>query len=321
MNTGTFLRTSNYRPFNASNSVEEFQQEALRRARSMYLPDRTGRLFFELHGECAADTATALISEHRPAECRQYTLELQRGKRAFLELPAGGYTIVARAPGFDPHRVYVDLPQGQDLGVIARIEPSVAKPPTFAQRLQQFDIDLTQIKTGNLVVDAGMQLTLTPETAAAIFFKNLTITSIDDAKRILGHPDKIWPGDQPRYGKMVGPPTGLRARDKMNMLIESRFAMQEYVYGNSRSVVQWKDQLNEIIRVSAVNFPVFVSYTVTVGPDAVLALGSLGLVCDTLRVHYTGKVTVSGTGPTVINVGTYEQYGWYNIPLTTPVHF
>jgi hypothetical protein len=138
----------------------------------------------------------------------------------------------------------------------------------------------------------------------------LQITTIDHAKAIFGNPDKPWLGDKPRYGKMVGAPTSLRALDNMNMLLDQRFAMREYIYGNSNSVIDWKDELNKILKVSPIPFPIYIQNTVEVGPFSVLNIGTVGLFCDKLRVHIFGTVRVFEQGPTVIDTSIYEQFGF-----------
>ena len=310
-------KTSSYSSINAERSVDAFRQESLRRARLLYPSSKQGRLFIELDKESATGCATALISEHRPAESRQYSLDLKRGERVFRELPAGGYTIVVREPGFEPHRAYVEVAQNQDVGISARLEKKAKTAASFSERIAQYGIQLNGAEPGDLNVEAGTRLDLGTNTRAALKpSHSVTLASIEDAKRVIGQPDHFFPSDQPRYGKMVGAPTGVSAADdEMNLLFDTRFALREYIYGNSKSVIDWKDDLDAVLAASPIIIPIWLYLTVTVGPHAVLNIGAAGLVCNELRVHYTGKVRVSGGGPTVLETGIYEQFGWWEVPV------
>src|SRR5262245_31134595 len=90
-------------------SFDAFREAALRESQMLYLDDKTGLVTLALHAESVVESATALISEHRPAESRQYQVELKRGESTVRKLPVGGYTIVVRAPGFEAHRSYVEV--------------------------------------------------------------------------------------------------------------------------------------------------------------------------------------------------------------------
>ena len=89
---------------------------------------------------------------------------------------------------------------------------------------------------------------------------------------------------------------------------EARFTLNEYIYGNSQSVNGWKGALNFWMVNEHAKFIIFLYNIVTVGPHATLEIGEVGLVCDVLRVHATGKVRIIGKGPTKIDTGTYERF-------------
>jgi hypothetical protein len=304
--------------YNSRNSVDAFTQEAIRRGRALYRPDKSGTLVLEL-SEPAPASATALLTEHRPAESKQYQVQLQRGQRASRILPAGGYSVVATAPGFKPHRTYVEVVSNDQTGLRVHFDEPPQKPLSFAERLGSYGLKAEPGTLRNLTVEDGATVTLTPSSKAFVLdMRVLNITNIDDAKKILGHSDEYWPGERPRYGQVVEPePSNLAdTPDESNLLLDARFAIREYVYGNSQTVSGWKPYLNNWLSASAIPFPIFLYEDVTVGAHCLLNIGSAGLFCNRLRVHYTGRVKVTGSGPTVIEVSTYEQFGFLEVVST-----
>jgi hypothetical protein len=103
-------------------------------------------------------------------------------------------------------------------------------------------------------------------------------------------------------------------------LLDVRFAFKEYIYGNSSTVAGWKGYLNDWLANNFINLPIFLFLNVTVGPHAELDIGPSGLICNRLSVHNTGKVKILGSGPTTIEVNTYEQYGLLHIPINVPIN-
>jgi hypothetical protein len=267
-------------------------------------------MVFEL-ADSAPAYATALVTEHRPAEGKQYQVQLQKGRGSSRILPAGGYTVVASAKGFKPHRAFVEVTADEVTALCIDLDEPAPHPPSLTEQLTRCGLDPASLTLRNLVVDGQ---TVTLDASSQTFASDVqvvNITDIDQAKTILGHPDELWPGGQPRYGKMVEPqPSSLSStRDESNLLLDARFAIREYVYGNSQTVIGWKNYLNHWLNVNIIPFPIWIFETVTVGPWGLLNIGASGLFCDTLRVHYTGRVQITGTGPTTIEVATYEQYG------------
>jgi len=314
-------RTPNTQKFgNIHHSVSAFREAALQKSSSLYPRDRSGILTIILADESDTLTADALISEHRPAESRQHIIEIKRGSPSALELPAGGYTVVVRAAGFKPHRAYVEVPARESIAVSACLQEPAEKSPSIEQVLRKFGVKVTDFEEKELKVPEDTSLTLDGrESSHAGNMKKLKITSADHAKAVFGYPDEYWPGEQPCFGPIDARPSDVRApRPDMNIMLDTRFAMREYLYGNSKSVHHWKDELDHFFANDALIYAIYYWTTVTVDKGAVLNVGAAGLICGTLRVHRQGKVRVVGQGPTTFDVMRYEQF-LYPYEILTPV--
>lgn len=294
------------------NTFDRFYEEADRRSRALYPRDKTGFLFLELDPQCKAQAATAFISEHRPLYARKYQVELTSERPATLELPAGAYSIVVRAPNFEPHRAFLELVPDQTIAVRASIDEPGAPMPQFDERVRALNASITD-RMGDLVVEEGTTVVLDgSQEAQGAQLHNVKIRTVDAMKSLLGISDDRWPGEYPRFGRMVEPEpsTAIRQSFDGNLNMDLRFAMREYVYGNSRSVQGWRDALNRYIAADAgMIVPIYLALTVDVGPHAVLLLNGACLNCMRLRVHYTGKVRIVGNTPSTIDTDVFERYG------------
>jgi hypothetical protein len=85
-------------------------------------------------------------------------------------------------------------------------------------------------------------------------------------------------------------------------------------------VAGWEKHLADTVAEAAFDFPVWLYRTVDVGPGCLLQIGASGLVCGTLRVHKTGRVRVSGQGPSFIDTLHYEQYGLFEDTVANVRH-
>jgi len=294
------------------NTLARFYEEADRRSRALYPSDKTGFLFLELDPQCKAQSATAFITEHRPLYARNYQIELTSEGPATLELPAGAYTIVVRAPNFEPHRAFLEVTPDQTIAVSAAIDEPGAPMPQFDERVRTLNFSVTD-RLGDLVVEEGTTVVLDgSQEAQGAQLHNIKIRTIDAMKSLLGISDDRWPGEYPRFGRMIEPEPGSAIRQSFDgsLTMDLRFAMREYVYGNSRSVQGWRDALNRYIAADAwMIVPIYLALTVDVGPHAVLLLNGACLNCMRLRVHYTGKVRIAGNTPSTIDTDVFERYG------------
>src|SRR5438067_12193918 len=113
-------RSARYR--SRDNTVDALFAEADLRSRDLYPRHKTGRVVVGLDPDSAAKTATAHFIEHRPMAARKYQLNVTAGQRSFIELPAGGYTVVVHSAGLAPHRMFVDLQDDQTIDLNALLE-------------------------------------------------------------------------------------------------------------------------------------------------------------------------------------------------------
>ncbi|SRR6266851_259608 len=253
--------------------------------------------------------AFVLITEHRPLGSEQYNIAFTEGHRVSRNLPAGEYSVVVAAPGIEPYRTDVDIPAGEVTTVIVPpLEPSQARPQSFDERIAKLGLDTSVISVRPLEVDKNCTYVLDPDSSARREDVHpIPLENIDQVKTLLGVPDKYWPTERPRFGNMF--PREPSDEDVRSLTFNTRGALREYVYGNSKSVNEvWKSVLNQYISAEAVVFPWFIFSVVTVGPNAVLQVGAQGLSCDILRVHTSGTVKVEGAGPTKVETGTYESF-------------
>jgi hypothetical protein len=251
-------------------------------------------------------SASVLVTQQRPFAAEQVVLNLDNGASVASELPAGTYSVVVFARGFDPYRTVITLAERQTTHVSAPLQRSNERPSSFGDRLAQYGLDPNVISLRDLFVPEGQTLIL--DSASAEFERDcqfLRLQTIDDCKRVLGNSDKYWPAGYARFGILPGaqPPSEMPEE----ITADLRTAGREYVYGNSEMVASWKAILNEQVALQGIDWAFFVFRTVTVGPHAVLTVKSSGLACDTLRVHASGTVNVV-EGPSKIDIDVFEEF-------------
>jgi hypothetical protein len=296
--------------------MQAFREEAIRYARTLYPANQTGFVQFLLVDGGSCSEAMVCLTEQSPAENRQYRIVITRKQPTLLSLPVGGYLVTALASGYQPHRTHIRVDIGSTIVVNVNLDKPCAKPQTLADRLSVYGLSPSHAVKGKLVVEDGRAITLDAESKIADAEIHLIeISNVKIAKGIFGQPDDLWPSDQSRYGDIVKsyPEDHPVPHDQMNLPLAARFAFREYVHGNSQAVSGWEDHLNKLLQNDRWKYPVFVLDDVTVGPYSTLHIGAAGLLCATLHVHVTGKVVISGSGPTTIDVLAYDQYGLYKI--------
>ncbi len=279
-------------PSVSAGRADDFIEYAIRRSGSLYRAG-VGTMVIQCdQREAAPSPASALITEHRAFGNEQYKFEVRPGEKLARSLPTGEYTVVVSAPGFEPSRTDVQVSPERVTTIKARLEKRRQKTPSFAERLRKYGLDLAHIHPREISVGEGQRLVLDPqEHDNKRDIHTVPLKTLGEIKAVLGHADDHWPGERAQQ-----------------LSLEMRAALREYVYGNSKSVGRWEGFLSEWVTLNPVIIGVFVFSVVTVGPGAVLQVGSVGLSCDTLRVHLTGTVEVVGNGPTKIETGTYEEF-------------
>jgi hypothetical protein len=247
--------------------------------------------------------ATVLVSDHRPVARQQHRITLAADGIAKQQLPAGAYTVTVHAPGYEPKRTYVELASGEGRAISAELLKATQKAYALNDILSKYGIQ-PGAPVPELRVEPG-QYHLLQANATHPAFHQLTLTTIADVKRVLGHPDTHFAAAQPRYGNVI---TATRATPiSENPTPDQRAAMREFVYGNSSTVAQWEGELNDWIKINPVVIGVWIFGDVEVFNGSVLEIGSQGLLCNTLKVHTTGTVVVSGNGAVVVEMNTYQE--------------
>ena len=136
------------------------------------------------------------------------------------------------------------------------------------------------------------------------------MTKISEVKAIHGTPDTAFVDKHFRFG------VGSVAREhpirefKEALTLNQRAAMQEWVYGNSRSLPGWEGPLDAFVSADPITAGLFIFQDIVVGPHATFNVTGDGLLCNTLSVHYTGKVRILGPGPVKVEMNHYVRYGF-----------
>jgi hypothetical protein len=248
-------------------------------------------------------SATVLVSDHRPVARQQYRITLAVDGTAKQQLPAGAYTVTMHAPGYEPKLAYVELAPGEGRVISADLVKATQKAPALSDILNKYGIR-SGAQVPDLRVETGQNHVLAADSTHPAFHR-LTLTTIAEVKRLLGHPDTQFAPGKPRFGNVI---TTTRATPiKGKPTPDQRAAMREFVYGNSSTVAQWEGVLNDWIRLDPQVIGLWIFGDVEVLNDAVLQIGTEGLLCNTLKVHATGTVVVSGGGPVVVEMNTYQE--------------
>jgi hypothetical protein len=273
-----------------------------------------------------AGCPTALVTEHRMTFARQHSLRFGDDAEAAVALPAGDYTVVVTAPGATPYRQYVTISDGRTSSVNATLRPAEKHEGSLADILRRNMVPKSDRKARSLTLREGDVVVL--DESSREHHHDLAwveLTSLRHAKAVLGTPDSAFVDDHPRFGPgsvLREPPEEIGERLENS----HRAALQEYLYGNSASVAHWAPVLDKWVKAEAIKAGLYVLQDVDVGPHATLVVGAAGLLCNTLSVHYTGRVEMKGHGPTKIEMNHYVRYGLMSVtgvvsgPWTTVAH-
>jgi hypothetical protein len=292
--------------------TDEFMATALSYSLKLYRNNLQGTLEIELTSTGATTRpsgAIALITEHRPFESGQHTLRFNDGDAVATRLPAGEYTVTVCAKGFQPFRAFVTIGSGTVSTLKAQLQQQDSKGLTFEQVLAKNLIKRDMRSIRDLTVEAGTTVVLDPASSdLSMDLERVELRTLKDVKTVLGSPDSAFVGEYPRFGRFA--PASRRANNRLSSALDlaSRAALNEYVYGNSRSVVGWEQPLNQWISAEEINVNLWVLNNIDVGPHSVLVVTSNGLLCNKLSVHYTGQVRLQGPGPIKLEMNHYVRY-------------
>jgi hypothetical protein len=288
--------------------MSQILEGVIAQSRTLFPAQKLG--FLLIHLKSPVEDATALVTEHRGFGNEQFMLKFQDNLATGRVLPEGGYTVAVFAPGYAPGRSYIEVVAGHTATVKADLQKGSSKILTFMERLHKYGLEKQGESAEDLSLTKGQLLRLDPNSHKAnTAAHQLKLGSVDQVKNILGNPDAVFPGGEPRFGPVMADrePQGPVALDQ-SVNEGFRAALREYVYGNSASVAKWKNVLNKWVVGEAINWPIFLYNIITVGPGATLQVASSGIVCDILRVHTTGTVEVVAPGPCTVDTGSYEDF-------------
>lgn len=294
-----------------STSFDSFQSADIKYARKLFDEDAGGVLILRLDdGYCVPPAATALVVEHRPIEARQHYFNVPAGTAVPRRLAAGSYTAVVTATGYEPFRAHLDIVAGGVTELVAKLEQVRTCAPTLRQIVERYGIRWNEHAVHDLVVPEGAAIALDSRSPDYADHRHaVRIDNVERAKEAFGIPDTHWPGGAARYGTQYSAEP--RDVDKGRASLAMLAALREYIYGNSKSVAPWRGMLNELLARDPIEATYYVYQNIDVGRNAMLVLGDTSLLCNRLRVHFTGRVVVTGAGPVRVEMNRYQLYGIY----------
>lgn len=266
-------------------------------------------------GRGDADGApVALVTEHRMTFARQHVLRFEGQAEAAIELPAGDYTVTVSAAGFSPHREFVTIADGRSSSVNAVLRPAHEREATLADILKRNMVSAPQGQARSLTLREGDYVVLDDDAREhREALVKVDLASLRHAKAVFGTPDSAFVDQRPRFGPGSVVREMPAANSDQGLDVAKRAALQEWIYGNSASVDHWTPVLDDWIKNERINVGIYVLQDVDVGPHATLVVGAAGLLCNTLSVHYTGRVRIKGPGPTKIEMNHYVRYGFMTV--------
>jgi hypothetical protein len=291
-------------------AFDDFLASDLAHARKLYSGDGFGVLVLHIDERVPGPpVATASILEHRPLEARQHVYTVGRDPVP-RRLAPGPYTVTVTALGYEPYRAHVDVVDGQVVELTAQFEKPAAEAASFHEILGRYHIRADEHHMRDLSIAEGTTVVL--DASSREFAKHrheVRVSSIARAKEVFGVPDKHWPGDAPRFGRHYTATAEPGRADRKGATPAARAAFREYIWGNSRSVSNWAGVLDSVLENDPLLSVIYALPNIDVGAKATLRLNNVGLLCNTLSVHITGQVIVSGKGPTRIEMNRYQLYG------------
>lgn len=220
-----------------------------------------------------------------------------------FSLIAGLYQVAIFAKGLEIHRSLIELQPGFVTPFKPILNPNLQDSKTLKDVLTKFDIH-RPIKTRDLEVPKNTTIILdTQNDQFKSDWRTFEVKDVESAKRMIGHADSMWSGNVSRNKSLI-------FSTEMNPAEVARKAAHEYVYGNSASVKQWDNAINDVVFDEVWKFPIFILGTVTINAGGVLVIGDRGnfFVCEHLRMHVTSTLLVRGAGPIHVEPISLETF-------------
>jgi len=303
--------------------MDDFLDYMTKHSLGLYRNTANGTLLVRLHSDnmgkhenrahllACSDEPLALVTEHRLFGSRQHTLRFDGNAEAAIELPTGDYTVTVTTPGHAPYREFVNVADGQSSTVCAKLQATGTREQTLTDILTRSMVPHEDRQIRSLTLEDGQHVVLDGSAREyQLDLARIELKSIRAVKDVLGTPDTAFVDQHPRFGQASITRVDAKSTSQAALGVSQRAALQEYVYGNSRSVAHWERPLDEWISRNSIAIGLFVLEDIVVGPHAILDVGSHGLLCNTLSVHYTGQVRFKGAGPGKIEMNHYVRYGF-----------
>jgi hypothetical protein len=255
-------------------------------------------------GAVLRDKALLFFSEFRAFGRKQYRFEFAADQSMEADLPVGKYAMQVFVPGHETARQLVDLRPDAATKVQVTLDPRRSKPPSFEERLANYNLDLQKMQVNSLTLEAEKTLSLNYRTyPGKADFVALRAQTVMDLKKWIGASDHFWGHDQPIYGPLPEIANKKEALDRI---------AREYIHGNSVAVAKQAGALDALMasvnvkQVSRVYIFFYNIVTINAGATLVIGNGSNVFTCDELRIHKTGVLKPVGT--VKIEIGTYKEF-------------
>lgn len=246
---------------------------------------------------------SALIVFTEVATGNQTRYEVKPNFHPCISLTAGLHRVSVFADGFETYRTLLELQPGYTTPFRPVLNPSAQEPKTLKEVLTRFELHQA-IKMRDLEVSENTTVVLdTRNDQYKSHWRNIEIRDVESAKRILGHSDDLWGGNVPRFN-----PLSLSTQTNPEEI--ARHAVREYVYGNSASVKQWTQLINETVFSEPALVALFFFATVTINAGGVLVIGdnSNAFICGLLRMHVRSTLLIRGSGPMQVEPIALETF-------------
>jgi hypothetical protein len=261
-----------------------------------------------------------LVTEQRPDSNRQARASREGSGDFEVDVRPGSHTLQVGARGFAPvSRAVQVAPAGAEEVEVALQQARASKPRTFEEIVKRYGLG-DRVKPVDLTLERDQRVRLDRRVGREVpGYAELQPKTIGDLKRYIGTPDHVFGHELPRFGpvpRLAGEAAKIPSdkADYAQVSVSTRAAIEaianEYVQGNSASVSAYEPLLNAYMSQAIIDIIIHGWFfnTVTIGPGAVLELGTTQtvLTASLLRVHITGLLEIDG--PSTIDIGTYEEF-------------
>ncbi|MEZ0362872.1 hypothetical protein ACAG26_04105 [Mycobacterium sp. pUA109] len=265
-------------------------------------PPAPGWISLDLGHIAAESLAGGVMTFTNLDTAAQQRIDLAHFADPCFWLIPGRYRVAVNLVGHEPFRSVVQVVSGQQAQVRPELVKASAPAPTLHDILHELQVGELGVDPRDLTVPAGQTVVLTSDHPVyKSDWQPVTLANVDDAKRVIGISNATWGVDTARYGTAAYPFTPAASAER---------AAKEYIFGNSETVSEWKNHINNTIFNEAWTFALFTYGVVTINRGGVLRINdkSSFFICQKLRMHVTAKLDIRGKGPGLIWPAAYESF-------------